>query len=154
MPPPTGSPLRVCTVPESHTHLDLQETEVGDRRRRAPPRSAWDVIVQIGIERAVLAWAARVDADPKRLRQWPCTRTRPRGWSALRSRSRSGRIRQLGAGLCDARHRGTGFDHFRQRLRDGWAIQENRSSTLEYRENGPVSRWLSDRMRTRLAAAF
>jgi TatD DNase family protein len=59
--PPAPEPLRV-PVPDSHTHLDLQETEVGDAVTAAAAVGV-NVLIQIGIDVPSSQWAARVAAE-------------------------------------------------------------------------------------------
>jgi TatD DNase family protein len=119
--PPAPEPLEVA-VPDSHTHLDLQESEVGDAVAAATAVGV-PTLIQIGIDVASSHWAAKVAAEHAAV--WATVAIHPN--EAPRTGDLEAALAEIDALAADPAVRGigeTGLDHFRTEGPDAWARQE------------------------------
>lgn len=119
--PPVPEPLEV-PVPDSHTHLDLQESEVGDAVTAAA-QAGVPTLIQIGIDVASSAWAAKVAAEHPSV--WATVALHPN--EAPRLDDLDAALAQIDALAADPAVRGigeTGLDRFRTEGAEAWAVQE------------------------------
>lgn len=116
--PPAPEPLEV-PVPDSHTHLDLQDTEVGDAVAAAAAAGV-PTLIQIGIDVPSSRWAAKVAAEHPSV--WATVALHPNEAPRLLGRDADGAdlLESALAGIealaADPAVRGigeTGLDHFR-----------------------------------------
>jgi TatD DNase family protein len=110
-------------VPDSHTHLDLQETEVGDAVAAAAAVGV-NVLVQIGIDVPSSQWAARVAAEHHAV--WATVALHPNQAPRLPGAALETALGQIDALAALDVVRGigeTGLDYFRTG-EDGWAAQQ------------------------------
>lgn len=119
--PPLPEPLEV-PVPDSHTHLDLQDSGVG-----AAVASAHAVgvptLIQIGIDVPSSQWAAKVAAEHQAI--WATVAIHPN--EAPRTDDLEAALKEIEALAARPEVRGigeTGLDHFRTEGEDAWARQE------------------------------
>jgi TatD DNase family protein len=119
--PPAPEPLEVA-VPDSHTHLDLQESEVADAVAEATAVGV-PTLVQIGIDVPSSQWAAKVAAEHAAI--WATVAIHPN--EAPRTADLEAALAEIDALAARPEVRGigeTGLDHFRTEGPDAWARQE------------------------------
>ena len=119
--PPAPEPLEVA-VPDSHTHLDLQESEVADAIAEATAVGV-PTLVQIGIDVPSSQWAAKVAAEHDAI--WATVALHPN--EAPRIADLDAALAEIDALAARPEVRGigeTGLDHFRTEGPDAWARQE------------------------------
>lgn len=119
--PPAPEPLEVA-VPDSHTHLDLQDSEVGDAVAAATAVGV-PTLIQIGIDVPSSQWAAKVAAAHPAI--WATVAIHPN--EAPRTADLDAALAEIEAlaGRPEVRGVGeTGLDHFRTEGPDAWARQE------------------------------
>ena len=119
--PPAPEPLEVA-VPDSHTHLDLQDSEVGDAVAAATAVGV-PTLIQIGIDVQSSQWAAKVAAAHHAI--WATVAIHPN--EAPRTADLDAALAEIEAlaGRPEVRGVGeTGLDHFRTEGPDAWARQE------------------------------
>ena len=119
--PPAPEPLEVA-VPDSHTHLDLQDSEVGDAVAAATAVGV-PTLIQIGIDVPSSQWAAKVAAAHHAI--WATVAIHPN--EAPRTADLDAALAEIEAlaGRPEVRGVGeTGLDHFRTEGPDAWARQE------------------------------
>ena len=119
--PPLPEPLEV-PVPDSHTHLDLQEPDV-EAAVEAAAAVGVPTLVQIGIDVPSSQWAADVAAQHDAI--WATVALHPN--EAPRLADLDAALAQIDALAARPEVRGigeTGLDHFRTEGEDNWAQQE------------------------------
>ena len=119
--PPAPEPLEVA-VPDSHTHLDLQDSEVADAVAAATAVGV-PTLIQIGIDVPSSAWAAATAAAHHAI--WATVAIHPN--EAPRTADLDAALAEIEvlAGRPEVRGIGeTGLDHFRTEGPDAWARQE------------------------------
>ncbi len=119
--PPAPEPLEVA-VPDSHTHLDLQDSEVGAAVEAAQAVGV-PTLIQIGIDVPSSHWAAKVAAE--HVAVWATVAIHPN--EAPRTADLDQALAEIDVLAADPAVRGigeTGLDHFRTEGPDAWARQE------------------------------
>jgi TatD DNase family protein len=119
--PPAPEPLEV-PVPDSHTHLDLQDSEVGAAVEAATAVGV-PTLIQIGIDVPSSQWAAEIAAEHDAI--WATVAIHPN--EAPRTADLEAALAEIEAlaGRPEVRGIGeTGLDHFRTEGPDAWARQE------------------------------
>ena len=119
--PPAPEPLEV-PVPDSHTHLDLQDSEVGDAVKAATAVGV-PTLIQIGIDVPSSQWAADVAAEHEAV--WATVAIHPP--EAPRTADLEAALAAIEALAARPEVRGigeTGLDHCRTEGPDAWARQE------------------------------
>ncbi|MBA3745393.1 TatD family hydrolase [Sporichthya sp.] len=119
--PPAPEPLEVA-VPDSHTHLDLQDSEVADAIKEATAVGV-PTLIQIGIDVPSSAWAADTAAAHQAI--WATVALHPN--EAPRIDDLEKALAEIDALAARPEVRGigeTGLDHFRTEGPDAWARQE------------------------------
>jgi TatD DNase family protein len=119
--PPAPEPLEVA-VPDSHTHLDLQDSQVADAVAAATAVGV-PTLIQIGIDVPSSQWAATIAAEHAAV--WATVALHPN--EAPRTADLDAALAEIEAlaGRPEVRGIGeTGLDHFRTEGPDAWARQE------------------------------
>lgn len=119
--PPAPEPLEVA-VPDSHTHLDLQDSEVADAVAAATAVGV-PTLIQIGIDVPSSTWAADTAAAHHAI--WATAAIHPN--EAPRTADLDAALADIEALAARPEVRGigeTGLDHFRTEGPDAWARQE------------------------------
>ena len=119
--PPAPEPLEVA-VPDSHTHLDLQDSEVGAAVEAATAVGV-PTLIQFGIDVPSSQWAARVAAEHDAI--WATAALHPNEAPRIEDLEAALAEIEALAGRPEVRGVGeTGLDHFRTEGPDAWARQE------------------------------